>query len=112
VTARAFHTRREAPKPGCVFVANGDTPPNRPIGGRSFKDGEVVPIAELGIVHARAVHLWMANRLRVSSTSAQPPASIPAPVAAQASTVSFRATLGERVVFETPAQERKRKNRS
>jgi len=64
----AFHKRREAPKPGCHFVAARDLR----IGDRTFKAGDPFPHAELGLVHARAVNLWQAGRLKVAP-SAPPP---------------------------------------
>lgn len=72
-----------------MFVAARDLRVN----GREFKAGELFPYAELGLVHARAVHLWKAGRLKVA-----PP-----------ETVALRVTPGERVDVETPSQQAKKR---
>lgn len=90
--AVAFHKRREAPKPGCTFVAARDFVAS----GRSFKAGDVFPYAELGLVYAKAVNLWTAGRLKVVPQAAATP-------------VAMQLTPGERVVVETPSQHRKRR---
>lgn len=53
---------------------------DRTIGGRQFKDGQLFPYREMGLVEFRAVALWKAGRLKVAEPGKAPSVDHPHPV--------------------------------